>query len=165
MKELLCYHGTSQENWNKIRKEGRFRKTANGWFGTGVYFYLGNPDMAIFWCRKRYPDKKKAVLRILLSFDEDEILDIRDPNSKDSRLCYRELNNYTTQLENKIVDVRGKQSKLDSIILDYMCKKYHKKAIIANSITLNKYFTRIPNGTEVCVIDENLIPMEELEEI
>ncbi len=57
------YHGTSQENWESIRQQGRFvvakarMGKSPGYLGDGVYFYESSHEDAWIWAKdeKRFP--------------------------------------------------------------------------------------------------------------
>jgi hypothetical protein len=171
MKKLECYHGTSKKNWEKIKRENKFKKSDKGWFGTGAYFYLGSPIMAHHWCDKKYGSEKYSILKVCIGIDENFIFDIRDPLGRDN-IFFQEIRKLLImKLEIDRIVLEEKRKYFENIVLNLINKEYNKKLVMANSFTYdnNKYgsigvASRVPNGTEICVFDTNIIPINEVKE-
>lgn len=77
-KEVLGYHGTSEERAFQIKREG-FKSRANSydWLGTGAYFWQDAPRRASEWAKKHHGPAGAVVgARLRLSPDCMDLLDI-----------------------------------------------------------------------------------------
>lgn len=80
-KKIYGYHGTTQENANRIVSEQAFQDSVkdNEWLGHGVYFfaYLGH---AKWWVGAwRYRGMETSILKAALEFTDEQLLDLDDP--------------------------------------------------------------------------------------
>lgn len=80
-KKIYGYHGTTQENANKIVEEQSFQDSVkdNEWLGHGVYFfaYLGH---AKWWIdARRYYGIETSIVKATLEFTDVQLLDLDDP--------------------------------------------------------------------------------------
>jgi len=169
---LTCYHGTSLENWEKIKNTGEFHPSANGWFGTGVYWYLDSYEMAVFWARKKFNYRKRIILQYRLDVDEEHILDLRDPYGDDCRLFHNRRNMMLKLMETLTFYSPDTGRKIDNTVLNILSRRFVMKAAIANSFTYDnnkgkriQSISRIPNGTEICIYQPDLIAISEVKEL
>lgn len=159
----IGYHATSRQNAKKIFKYN-FRFCENGWFGRGVYFYLDNIKMAEHWLEKKGISDKQ-IIKATIEVESEFVLDVRDPNSKDSTF-FHETREYIIELiENKSLKLKTDQKNLDNTIFNIIMQDNDIKMIIGNSFTYDNgrigYFSRVPNGTELCVGDLDIIKNKE----
>lgn len=79
---IIGYHGTSKTNAQLILRDGEFRfsNSDKEWLGKGVYFFQ-HSFHAKEWAvdHSGAPQNETAVLSALLSFDNNQILDLDDP--------------------------------------------------------------------------------------
>jgi hypothetical protein len=174
--KINCFHGTIDRCWKKIQKENKFSITDNGWFGNGIYFYMNDLKMARFWCKKKLSNAIYSILNIVIEIDEKFIFDVRDPYGKDAKLFHRERANIIKKLKYDInstsIRLDGSYKNIDNMILNIICRIRNKKLVLANSFTYDdnkydaiKYISRIPNATEVCIIDSAIININEVIEL
>lgn len=81
MNSLIGYHGTTQENANKILEEKHFKESTkdNEWLGRGVYFFAFR-DSAAWWIQAdRYRNQDTAILKVILKYNDEHFLELDDP--------------------------------------------------------------------------------------
>lgn len=155
----IGYHATSKQNSRKIFKYN-FKFCKNGWFGTGVYFYLDKIKMAEHWLEKKgFPDKQ--IIKALIEVESKFVLDVRDPNSEDSDL-FHEVRKYIIEsIENGSLQLETTQKNLDNTVFNMIMQEDDIKMVIGNSFTYDNdvfgYVSRIPNATELCVGNLDII--------
>ncbi len=92
--KMTAYHGTSAAAAASIRKEQHFRESEadNEWLGSGVYFfrYKGH---ARAWTKG-----KGDVLTATLEYDDQELLDLDDPDQREA------LNRIMAGLNQRLLD-------------------------------------------------------------
>lgn len=163
-KSYVGYHGTSEKAAEYIIRED-FRPTIEGWFGTGVYFYLDNIDLAKDWIKKKKFNNKK-IIEALIEVEERFILDVRDPNNQDSLFFHKMRKMIKENIIKKKMELKTSTKNLDSVVFDLIIKKKNKKLIIGNSFTYDNdktpCYSRIANGTELCVSDLEIIRKKEV---
>lgn len=157
------YHATSKQNSEKIFKYN-FKFCKNGWFGTGVYFYLDKIKMAEHWLEKKgFPDKQ--IIKAIIEVESKFVLDVRDPNSKDSDL-FHEIRKYIIELiKNGMLQLKTTQKNLDNTVFNTIMQDEDIKLIIGNSFTYDNdevsYISKVPNATELCIGNLDIIKDKE----
>jgi hypothetical protein len=169
---LTCYHGTTVENWEKIKRDGKFLTSRNGWFGTGVYWYLDSYEMAEAWCRKRFGARECVVLKLMVKAEAEAILDLRNPNKEGSKLFHQERRKMISLIKARQMGAPFVLKNLDSVVVNSLKQLYDSHLVIANSFTYFDMFydkarfpSRVANGIEVCIFNNYEFPVSEVKEI
>lgn len=86
MMSKICtkgYHGTIQENANKILSEKRFHESnrENDWLGRGVYFFAYLYHAKWWITHSRFQGKETSILQAALEYDKEQLLDLDDPEN------------------------------------------------------------------------------------
>lgn len=164
MINLKGHHGTNKKNFEEIKLKG-FKITENGWFGSGVYFFNNDIDMALKWSKKKY-DFNNIVIEITLNIKGKYIFDVRDPKSNDNKNFHKIREQMITQIKNKKIDVETSRKNFDNTVFNYIVKKFKKKVVLANSFSYDcDISSRIPNGSEICIVDRSIIILKNLKEV
>lgn len=164
---LIGYHGTNNIAYNGIRAKG-FKTSSNGWFGKEAYFFYLDEDMAKKWAVKNFSGKNPIVIKAEITFEKDELFDIRCPNSSDTKFFHNFRRDYKEILKNKGVGYTTKDAHdNDCNLLTLICKLYNKKVVMGNSFSFvdNGPASIVPNGTELCVTDNKIIKITEKKSI
>lgn len=156
---LIGYHGTTKSAYNGIRMRG-FQHCRTGWFGVGAYFYKDSEALAIDWAYSKHLfSLKKVSIKVEVNVEDAKIFDLRNPGSDDSNFFHE----YRKEIIEKIKqgNIRynfGDEKKFDNLIIEMIKKEETKEVVIANSFTYDDSFpSRVPNGTEICVSNNQLI--------
>lgn len=101
MNTLSGYHGTTQENANKILEQQYFKESTkeNEWLGKGVYFFAFK-DSAKWWIQAdRYKNQDTAILKAVLKYENEQFLELDDPAQ------LKKINEYMKYIasQNKVV--------------------------------------------------------------
>ena len=165
MIELKGFHGTNKSSFEKIKKEG-FYVCKNGWFGSGVYFYKDNMEKALEWSKKRYEDNN-CIIEINLKIENKFVFDVTEANGEDTNIFHKIRKEFIEQIKkvgNSVIETR---KNFDNTVFNYISKKLKKQVIIGNSFTYDEFNipSRVPNGVEMCIMDEKIIVLKDLKEV
>ena len=83
-REIIGYHGTTKEYADRIINENCFLDSCkdNEWLGHGVYFFQYISHAKWWVSRRRFSGKETAIVQALLSFYDDQLLDLDDPDAR-----------------------------------------------------------------------------------
>lgn len=165
MENLIGFHGTSEESGKKIIGTKIFEPSNNGWFGNGSYFYKDDIAMASKWCKKRHENKKTMIIKVeIIPNTQDSILDVR--NSEGHSFFHQKRDQLMMLIKNNSLAYNPKKQEFDNLVFNMIHKQYNKEIVIAYSFTYDskkkEFNSRIPNGTEICVFNNNLISIKEV---
>lgn len=126
------YHGTLAENAKKIKQEKEFRCKENPyhWLGNGVYFFIDDPDKAIWWAKqanvKKHKKQQVAYIRCYIQLLKKELLNLdieRDRIRIDK--FFKDLHNTKVIRQEDSED----PEKYRTRVLDFFIKRRDYKAI------------------------------------
>lgn len=131
MNILIGYHGTTAENADKILEDQRFLDSNknNEWLGKGVYFFAYKGHAEWWISQNKYRDKNTAVLQAKLEYEDDQLLDLDDPEQ-------------LKQLEHFIQIYINKLNKLEDRTLKIEWSKQTPKQRICASCNLLKQYEK-----------------------
>lgn len=164
--KILGYHGTTQENAQKILKDQTFvdSKRNNDWLGTGVYFfsYLGDAEWWI--SAKRYCDVETCILKSQLEYTKEQLLDLDDFEQLKS--VNRIITDYLRKIneaESGIVKINLEKMKRDqkwNFVCNTMRRLCPEIGIIMYTFMRDTYFDVIgfkQMQHQICVSDHSII--------
>lgn len=180
--EFVGYHGTRELTRNILEK-GRLKvKHFNpislpGDLGTGTYFFLNDPDLAYGFAekfsKKTRTDSGIKVIECTIEIDNDDILNLNDPEIHSSFLEFKDF--YLETAKKTLSKLQGDRNCVDGIIINRFINlikeqdKKNIKAVIKDTYTPTKghsfhkggrdhYFvSNFFNGTEMCLRDVKLV--------
>ncbi|QDA74651.1 hypothetical protein EOT00_06725 [Listeria seeligeri] len=173
--EMIAYHGTNKEILPKIEKQGLREGESIGDLGKGIYGFLGSKEAAIAFAKKF--SEKNGLVKIEISFEEDEYLDFDDPYFEKMFIDSKEI--FLDSAVKALMRNKNKNKRLcvDGLIIKSMLDTYpdFKNIKLVSKTTFTpshkEYIGRVPlisnfrNGKEVCLYRRNLIKSLEVEEI
>lgn len=164
MESYIGYHATSNEAAQNILKTN-FYFTKKGWFGTGAYFYLDSIKLAEHWLEKKKFENKQ-IIKVQIEVEKEFILDVRNPYSEDCIFFHKMREIVKKNIINNSINLNTSQRNFDNSVFNFIIKRAMKKLIIGNSFTYDNdeiiCFSRVPNGTELCVSDLDIIKKKEV---
>lgn len=170
MNNYIGYHGTSNENFEKIDKEGfTYKLRENHWLSPGIYFYLDDLEQAKVFVKSNpnYSNKSICVIEAEIECDEKYVLDFRRrENTNDFLKFYKEIIDKKIEF-NYILDEKDKNINR-SFLISKFCIEQNKKIVIKTFLHKNKGIRELESeigydlGIEyeeiqLCVRDENCI--------
>ncbi|WP_338938940.1 hypothetical protein LDK20_00385 [Fusobacterium nucleatum] len=165
MVELQGFHGTDKFSFEQIKKFG-FRTCEKGWFGSGVYFYKDSVENAFKWSKKKYEDNN-CVIEINLKIEDKFVFDVTDVNGEDSKTFHKIRKGLIEQMKKtgNLATVSNKN--FDNTVFNYISKNLKKQVVVGNSFTYDEYKipSRIPNGVEICIMENRIIVLKDLKEV
>ena len=165
MVELQGFHGTDKFSFEQIKKFG-FKTCEKGWFGSGVYFYKDSVENAFKWSKKKYEDNN-CVIEIKLKIEDKFVFNVTDANGEDSKTFHKIRKVLIEQMKKtgNLATVSNKN--FDNTVFNYISKNLKKQVVVGNSFTYDEYKipSRIPNGVEICIMENRIIVLKDLKEV
>lgn len=160
---VCCYHGTTRENGEKIKKERCFMESnrKNEWLGKGAYFFASKED-ALWWVEHaRFVGKEMEVLECRLKYDDGNCLNL------DNEETYEQMVSFLTKrMGRSCVDVRWLKSAQQQERQCYFCNALQKyiPTISVRSFTFPANFSRndpydfgFHTRKQICVVNQSII--------
>lgn len=101
---FTCFHGTTQENANKIKRDKSFivKSRNNHWLGNGVYFYIRDYEQARWWSfntiklaeRHGESNLNPQVIQLKARISTDLLLDLDSETDRQKLECLWEIITY-----------------------------------------------------------------------
>jgi hypothetical protein len=179
LKQFQAYHGTNADSAETIRREGvKIKKysfntaqlqSVPGDLGMGFYAYNDSYQNAQDFITKFSNIENPKVIKLDLSVDEDEFLDLDDPDNKE--LIEQHYNVRTIQnLSRRYKSAKGDKSRkcLDGLIIEYMLNKMRLEVHLISKETYTPFkglpsFSHFTNGTELCIKNNKIINNDTME--
>lgn len=164
---LIGYHGTTKSAYKGIRMRG-FQHCRTGWFGVGAYFYKDNEILAIDWAYSKYSSSySKVSIKVEINIEDTKVFDLRNPGSDDSNFFHKFRKKIIEKIKQGNLRYNfGDEKGFDNFIIEMIKKEKTKEVVIANSFTYDDSFpSRIPNGTEICISNNQLIKIIKYKDI
>lgn len=164
MADYIGFHGTSSRNAELIMQSDFRVSNHVGWLGSGVYFFEENYELAQYWANTF--SSKGAVIRCEMSVPAEEVLDVTDPGSDQSRLFHETRTKLIEQeIRRHRVDLLVRDSNnLDGIVFNILGRTKGYKLVRSFSYTYQDHdrvyklrASRVPNGIELCLKDVRYI--------
>lgn len=161
------YHGTTDSSAEQIIAQQYFRPSNKDfeWLGFGVYFFAYKSHAKEWANREVQKDKNIGKLPVVLSatliYEEDQLLDLDDPEQlRYVNEVFCAVTDKTSSVPNAPkTDLRGKALKKQWCLLCNTYRRINRKIAIT-SYTFHQ--TRVPNGfsytqKQLCVSDSRII--------
>ena len=160
---MLCHHGTDHETKKRILRTD-FTYSHDGWFGRGIYLFQDNYNLAKEWAIKRHNGKITDVIECEVEFNEDEYVDMTNPENDDTKEFHILRDNELDRIlnENDLKVISDDKFELDKIVIRLLVEsniKLFKFSTYTHNIDDGEYniSSRVPNGIEVVINDKKLI--------
>lgn len=179
IKQFTGYHGTVEYVDNildgkKLRYKKVLPRALPGDLGTGTYFFLDNPKLALDFAKKFGSSSDVNVIKCLIEVDEKEILDFNGTEELDMFLGFRERT--LESVKKTFPNLKGNRDCIDGIVVNLIVRsilesdKRNIKAVIKDTYTptidysyikdksYRRFFvSNFANGTELCLRDVNKV--------
>jgi hypothetical protein len=163
--KYIGYHGTSMDNFKKIKTIG-FTESKNGWLGGGIYFFESNKDLSVKWAGYKYPNVKVTTIECEIVAVKEVVFDISNPLGEHNIKFQQVKESFINRVKKSTFCINQKEEIFDGKVIDIICK--NDKYSLVRSFTYTyqdydrKYRTnsRIPNGVELCVKDLALLTIK-----
>lgn len=157
--EFTGYHGTGISAIRSISKYG-LNPSKSGWLGGGIYLYENDYDMAYKWAKSR--NKNVAVYECLINIEDDKLFDVSCPTSDDCKIFHRTRLKIIEKAQETGVLLEERARVFDAKVFNLLYERFKFELIKANTVSIFpdkdfRTFTRIPNGTELCLKDSSKI--------
>ena len=161
MNSLIGYHGTTQENANKILEEKHFKESTkdNEWLGRGVYFFTFR-YWAEWWVRiKKF--ENVAILKVNLEYTDEQLLDLDNP---EQLITLDKIMQNVVKQSTLVKDIDFKTLKNTEVwcfACNFIKQLYPNIGIIAYTFQRNQdwhsYIKLCSNQRQVCVSNPEII--------
>lgn len=169
-KQITGYHGTSREAADQILESKIFNNSSRKyeWLGNGVYFFKYYDHAKKWITHDRFISHKTAILQALLTYSDDQLLDLDDPSAHELfEQVVKEMLEKTDFLDKPYGFVNGRP-KSDKelqhrrcIACNYFRQIFPEIGIIMYTFPMSKRHTSCNlypyNQCQICVYDRSII--------
>lgn len=158
------YHGTTQENAERILREKRFvdSNKDNEWLGRGVYFFAYPGDAAWWVSVGRLKDQETAIIKADLAYTEEQALDLDDHQQLEAMnkilCCYVKAQSSRSGIS---VNISGAEHYKQLCWACNLIKKLEPRiGIIIYTFSQKQPYKYLPfaaNQKQICVSDHSII--------
>lgn len=172
--KLVGYHATVTPlrnilNGDKLKRKQFDALALPGDLGTGTYFFKDNPELAKQFLEKMHPGEQIKVVKCTIEVDDETVLDFNEPESQVMFNDFKQLK--LEQATKTFAKLKGNRYCIDGIIINLLISairaqdKTNIKLVIKDTFTPTKELfakgrfltSNFVNGTELCVIDHNIV--------
>lgn len=157
--EFTGYHGTGIRAVRAISKYG-LKPSKSDWLGGGIYLYENDYEMAYKWAKSR--NKNVAVYECLIDIEDDKLFDVSCPTGNDCKIFHKTRLKIIEKAQETGVLLEEGVRVFDEKVFNLLYERFKFDLIKANMVSIFpdkgfRTFTRISNGTELCLKDSNRI--------